>query len=305
MFELISSDQIDRAKWDSCIQSSKQAIIYAESWYLDAVSDNWSALIIQEQGEYMAVLPLPWKRKFGIKYVYQPFFTQQLGFFSESYLLSEVREELFANLTKKFKYLSYCLNENNEPLKVDGIVNRINCTLSLHSSYDEIIKSYNSNRKRDLKKAIKNNLIVQESYDINSLIKLFIQNKGEEVSELKELDYRRLETIYKQAKAHKAAQVLEIKKADHIIGGGFFLKHRSRIIYLFGAVNNEGKKLGAMTLLMDQLIRKNASRNITFDFEGSDIPALRKFYSSFGARENAYQYLNINNLPKYFKWLKS
>jgi hypothetical protein len=40
------------------------------------------------------------------------------------------------------------------------------------------------------------------------------------------------------------------------------------------------------------------------DFEGSDIPNLAFFYSSFGAVNQAYPALKINRLPFYLKWLK-
>ncbi len=42
---------------------------------------QWDALVLDD---YQAVMPLTWRSKFGIRYLYQPAFTQQTGIFSAS-----------------------------------------------------------------------------------------------------------------------------------------------------------------------------------------------------------------------------
>ena len=51
------------------------------TWYLDIVSPGWEAIVKEEAGCYVAVLPLPVRRKFGLRYLQQPLLTQQLGLF--------------------------------------------------------------------------------------------------------------------------------------------------------------------------------------------------------------------------------
>jgi hypothetical protein len=63
----------------NAIARSFNGIVYAYSWYLDIVSPGWDALV---KDDYKSVMPLTWRKKYGIKYLYQPFFTQQLGVFS-------------------------------------------------------------------------------------------------------------------------------------------------------------------------------------------------------------------------------
>ena len=75
----LTYQEIDKAKWDDCINQSINKLIYAESVYLDAMAENWDAIIMND---YEAVMPLTWKKKFGIKYLYQPAFIQQGGIFS-------------------------------------------------------------------------------------------------------------------------------------------------------------------------------------------------------------------------------
>ncbi len=71
-------ENIDKKKWDNCIAHANNSLIYAYSYYLDAMSENWNALVMND---YEAVMPLTWAKKFGFRYLRQPVFTQQLGIF--------------------------------------------------------------------------------------------------------------------------------------------------------------------------------------------------------------------------------
>src|SRR5450631_2115008 len=80
---------IEADKWDRCIREASNGLIYARSFYLDAMSRNWSALVMND---YEAVMPLTWNRKFGISYLYQPAFTAQLGMFFKKKLNGNILE---------------------------------------------------------------------------------------------------------------------------------------------------------------------------------------------------------------------
>jgi hypothetical protein len=68
----LSREELDDVKYNNCIAESTQSNVYAFSWYLDIVSDQWSALILND---YEAVMPLTWNSKFKfLNYAIQPFF---------------------------------------------------------------------------------------------------------------------------------------------------------------------------------------------------------------------------------------
>jgi hypothetical protein len=79
MITYLTHKEIDFEKYDRCIDLSLNGIVYAYSWYLDMVTDDWDILV---EDDYKSVMPLPKRKKFGIHYIYQPFFVQQLGVFS-------------------------------------------------------------------------------------------------------------------------------------------------------------------------------------------------------------------------------
>ena len=84
MIKYIKRRDLDITKYDACIENSIQSRIYALSWYLDVVADNWDVLVLND---YEAVMPIPWKQKFGLKYITQPYFCQQLTIYSKTITL--------------------------------------------------------------------------------------------------------------------------------------------------------------------------------------------------------------------------
>ena len=138
MMRHLRHDEIDKKKWDDCIRSSFNGIIYAYSWYLDVVCEDWESLV---ENDYERVFPLTGKRKYGISYLYQPFFTQQLGVFSKSILSAEVVEEFLKAIPAKYRYIETNLNTLNK-IDSDGfkVEPQRNFELDLIHSYENISK---------------------------------------------------------------------------------------------------------------------------------------------------------------------
>ncbi|HTN35494.1 MAG TPA: hypothetical protein VL053_00380, partial [Arachidicoccus sp.] len=64
-------------QWDSLVRDSANGRAYALSFYLDTMTGgNWNAVVL---GDYEAILPLPFRKKWGLKLIANPAFSQQLG----------------------------------------------------------------------------------------------------------------------------------------------------------------------------------------------------------------------------------
>ena len=79
MITYIKRKDLEVEKYDACIENSLQSRVYAFSWYLDIVADNWDVLVLDD---YKAVMPIPWKKKYFIRYVHPPLWLLELGVFS-------------------------------------------------------------------------------------------------------------------------------------------------------------------------------------------------------------------------------
>ena len=48
--QYLTHEQIDKTKWDNCIHTADNGLIYAYSFYLDAMSKQWDALVFHVSG---------------------------------------------------------------------------------------------------------------------------------------------------------------------------------------------------------------------------------------------------------------
>src|SRR5438046_2470095 len=91
---------VDDVKWNACIDNAANSLIYGYTFYLDEMCSNWDALVLDD---YDAVMPLPWRRKWGLYYLYHPFAIAQLGLFG-SELSPELLHGFLKNIPTKFRY---------------------------------------------------------------------------------------------------------------------------------------------------------------------------------------------------------
>ena len=81
MVKYLRHTEIDRTRWDLCIENASFETLYPYSWYLDLVSNDWEGLV---KGDYEMVMPLTRTKKFGFNFLLQPILAQQLGIFSKN-----------------------------------------------------------------------------------------------------------------------------------------------------------------------------------------------------------------------------
>ncbi len=69
----LTYQQINKIKWDACIDKAGNGLVYGYSFYLDAMAKNWDALVLSAGpggNDYKAVMPLTWNKKYSILYLY-------------------------------------------------------------------------------------------------------------------------------------------------------------------------------------------------------------------------------------------
>ncbi|MDD2279871.1 MAG: hypothetical protein PHD06_05705 [Bacteroidales bacterium] len=293
----VKRNDIDTAKWDSCIAHSVNGIVYGYSWYLDIVAENWDALI---GDDYKAVFPLTYNTKFGISYLYQPFFTQQLGLFSLGLINHKLVGEFLDAIPPKFRFISISLNTF---LKFDypkaKVSQRVTYHLDLIEPYATISSRYSSNTKRNISKAVAYNVLVHKGLGALKLLEL---KKGNQMVPLKQKHFDMLTKLITQAVAKGVGEVLgAYDMHNELCAGALFLKSNGKVIYLLASSTEEGKNVRAMFALIDHYIHQNADSHLVLDFEGSNIDSIARFYSGFGATPCEYNHLIVNKLPWYIK----
>ncbi|MBN2614100.1 MAG: hypothetical protein JXR71_00270 [Bacteroidales bacterium] len=297
MIQYLTHAEIDKKKWDHTIDQAFNGNVYAYSWYLDRVHPYWEALI---EGDYERVMPLTGNKKWGVHYLFQPFFTQQLGVYSIKILSKEHIIDFIDNIPEKFRFAEYNLNIYNHPDLGSPyqLIPQRNFLLDLIDDYEKLYRHYNSNTKRNLKKSQKHQFSLSKNIKPERIVELFVENKGKEVTDWKQTEYLRLQGLMYMAQYKgKGITYGVFTGKNELCAAAFFLYSNQHLTFLFSGSNKFAKQSGAMTFLFDSVIREYAENQMIMDFEGSNDPGLARFYKGFGAKEVQYKRLVYNKLP--------
>jgi hypothetical protein len=249
-------------------------------------------------------MPLTWNKRYSIYYLYQPAFAACLGVFGRS-LTAETVSAFLQTVPAKFKYWDIYFNPGNLFKLPDfDLYERMNYVLNLNETYDSLYKAYRDNIKRNIKKSEQFGLSIHTNIDIAKVIALAKEQSGTFTSPADD-DFARFEKLYQQLYKNEQAVTYGIytKEKQLMASAVFFFSH-NRAYYIMVGNHPNGKTLGASHVLINAFIKDHAGQNILLDFEGSDIPSLAFFYSSFGAVEEKYSAVKLNRLPAVVKWLK-
>jgi Acetyltransferase (GNAT) domain len=279
----IQRKDINTDLWDLCIDQSQNAYIYGYSWYLDAITDGqWAAVIY---GNYEAVFPLPWRKKYLISYIYQPFFCQQLGLFAPvDFKLTQ--DEFIHAIPKQFKKVHLQLN-SHFPLTLQA-VSKPNYMLHLGSNYATLKLHFKSDALKNLKKSEKLQLTFKEDLSPESIMALYQPVWGELNQHVKMKDNKRFIDACNKANEKGRYIGLGVCLNEELLGAGIFLVSNKRIHYLVSGPTEAGRKLSIMHRVLEYVIRKYAGQDLILDFEGSSIPDVAKFYEKWGSQKEFY-----------------
>lgn len=290
MIRLVKNADVDTQEWDLTIHLGRHALVYGLSWYLDIVSNGWDALICDD---YRAVMPLtPGKFRRVIPSLIRPYGTQQLGIFSREEVSTQLASEFLEKIPARYVYKEVYFNAGNPVIGLSKgtLTPRTNLIVLLSNATPESVRSrYTQNTRRNLAKAAKypHQVFYNDSPDV--LIRLFASNKGRELPHLTAKHYATLRQIMFVALHKKLGyQITLYDESNTAVAGIFLLEYRGRVVFFFSATSDYGKQTHALTFLIDHILTLKAGLADIFDFEGSDIPGLRRFYEGFGAREEIY-----------------
>ncbi len=299
---VLKRKEIDEQKWNALIQTSVQSLPYALSYYLDAVAENWEAIVV---GDYEAAMPFVWLRKLGLKCLYQPYYCQQLGAFSKQDLSAKEMKEMLA-AAQGFPYININLNPSAKTIAADfALKQRKNLLLDLSKDYTTIGKKYSENHRRNIAKAEKSKLSFTEEVELKSFQKFYLENVNRTKENFKPKHEKIFKALTKTLTNNNTGKIFAvINQQQKLVAAVLLVHHQNRLVGIINTSSAEGKKSGASHFLFDKIIQKFSSQaNVVLDFEGSSIPTIARFYEGFGASEEIfynYQTTLIKKLSQRF-----
>jgi len=292
---LIPSYNIDADKWNRCVDTSPNGLIYATSAFLGHLTDNWTGVVLND---YDAVMPIAWRKKFGVVYTYNVPFIQQLGVVHES---EKPDLQPFVDaLNRLCRYGTYAFNFAND---IQDGVSCTNFVLDLNMPYERLWPSFSEDARQQTRADLCSGLQYQHGEfeeAIDLCRDLYGKKSGVETSHFNKLKLLCSE-LQKEGK-------LEVRRASTLKGDTLAIalmpKDNRRLYNIINSTVAHGKKSRANYFLLLNIWKEFCESGLLYDFEGSDIAGVRDFYKKFRPRNEPFKTVHINRLPGVLKMLK-
>lgn len=296
MIKYFTNEQIDRERWDECIDAAFNGCVYGYSWYLDIVCPGWEALV---EDDYRRVFPLPFSQKLYVVYSMQPYFTQQLGVFSKTGLTADDVTDFLNEIPANFRFIDLNLNAFNKVIAGSWqVFPMANYELDLISDYEKLKADYSQNLRRNLKKATENRLTISKNIKPDEVVTLFRNNRGRQFGHFGDKQYSLLLRLVYPCIHKGIARVWgAFDQHNELCAAVIWLFSHHKAVYLFSGLSEQGRNNGSMSFLVDAFIHEHAGMQLTLDFEGSNDVGLARFYAGFGSKKTSYNRIVINTLP--------
>jgi len=293
----LKNNEVNKDLWNDCIANSDHQLIYAKTFYLDNISPKWSALT---GANYEWVLPLTCRKKFGIAYLYQPPFTQQLGVFAKPGV--EVPYTTIINYLQQHYRFIECNWNYTSPLPAIATAFEIkmatNFVLDLSRPYQNIAANYKQDLVRNLKRSKRFDVVYKQTNDYKKCISLYHEYYSDRMPHVKQSDYESFYNICAYAEKHTMVICREVTNTkNELLATALLLHDGNRLYNLINVTTTEGRKAEANHFLLDAVIKEFSGKDLLLDFEGSDLQGVKTFYQNFGGENQPYYMLKYNRLP--------
>jgi hypothetical protein len=279
--------------------------LFSEHWWLDAVAPGrWGEATVRRDGEIIA--RLPWAReRLPVPGLHMtrlgsprltPFLAPvlELGSVKQVTRLSRehrLLEALLADLPP-FDYLSYTFDPsftNWLPFYWKGLTGSLRATYVLEDVTDlDAVWHGMSDTTRRVIRTAEPMLQVNEDPDTERLADALTSTFARQGRPMP-FPLEMLDRLHRAVREHDAGRVLSATDESGQTHGALMLVwDDSKAYYLTGGAITDLRRSGAQSLLMWHAIRLAAERVPVFDFEGSMIEGVARFFRGFGSRPCPY-----------------
>jgi hypothetical protein len=278
--------------------------IFSRDWWLDALAgDNgWDVVLVEKGGQVIASMPYMIRKRFGRIILGHPPLTQTLGPWirevdgkqpSRLARQKDLMQELIAALPR-YDYFSenwHFSQTNWLPFYWAGFTQTTRYTYRLPDLSDQqkLWNGLRENIRRDIRKAEgRFDLQVRTDLGIDAFLRLNIQTferQGKDLPYSKDLVTR----LDKACVEKDARRIFIAEDAQGRAHAGIYLVwDQNSAYYLMGGGDPELRKSGATSLCMWEAIKFASTVSKSFDFEGSMIEPIERFFRAFGAEQTPY-----------------
>lgn len=275
--------------------------LFQQPWWLDAVAPGqWDEIIVKRGYESAARMPFFIKKKYGLTTLAMPPLTQTLGPWlrpSEAKYAKQLSEqkdlmnELIVQLPEVDYFcqnFSHCIT-NWLPFFWAGFQQTTRYTYRIEdlSDLEKVWKGFLDNVRTDIRKAEKK-VIVRSDLGLDKFLQVNAMTFDRQGIQLPYTPnfVRNLDNACLEYNARKMFFAEDAQRRIH--AAIYMVWDSNTAYYLMGGGDPELRNSGATSLLIWKAIKFASTVSKAFDFEGSMIEPVERFFRSFGGVQTPY-----------------
>lgn len=273
--------------------------VFAQPWFLNAVCEEWDAVCVKKKNGIMGTLAYPIISKGGQKGIANvpmlPYLflwidlPHDMKFPSRRGKEIDVVETILDALPSvgRFNVKFYQNTENWLPFYWRGFSQTTHFTNVLESSthsIENLRADYKESVRRTLKKA-NDQITVSKEGKVETLVELgrkSFARQGKDYPNSDDSVKRLFDAVIQQGRG----KLYIAEDENHQVHStALIVEDNSMMYYLIGGSDPDFHGSGAMNLLLDTAIMEAAEKGLDFNFEGSMVKGIDRFFASFGATQ--------------------
>ncbi|WP_417326345.1 GNAT family N-acetyltransferase [Halarcobacter sp.] len=277
--------------------------IFSKDWWLDTTcgEDAWDVVIVEKGGHIVASMPYFKKKKFIFNIITLPDLTQNIGVYikyppkQKYYKKLSWEKEMMTQLIKglpKFDYFSQNFDRkvtNWLAFYWAGFEQTTRYTYVIENiTLEELEKNLETDIRRRRRKALEADIKVFESDDIKKFYELNTMTFARQGLSIP-YSFEFVKKLYETCKKNDAIKMYFAKDNEGVlIAANFLIYDENTVYYLMGGIHPDKKDLGGMDVVQFESVKFALETKRAFDFEGSMIESIEKYFRSFGAIQKPY-----------------
>jgi len=291
-----------KEKYREFCEKEKEIPIFSKYWWLDAVcgKENWNVLLFEKNSEILASMPYYTRKKVFFDLILMPVLTQTMGVYIkypkgqkynkkmswEKEAMNSLIKQLpkcdyfTQNFSNKFlNWLPFFWEGFNQTTRYTYVIDGLNM--------DQVEKGFDNDIRRRRKKAIEIGVEICEDENIEIFYRLNCKTfERQGMKTPYSLSF--IKKFYETCKSYSSVKVFYAKYEDKYIASSFLVFDHNTVYYLMGGVDMELKNLGGMDMVLYESIKFSIENSKVFDFEGSMVESIEKYFRSYGAVQKPY-----------------
>jgi hypothetical protein len=299
-------------QWDELVEASPQGSLFCRSWWLKVAAPDIRVLGYFDRGRLIAGIPLFFKKRLGVTFCAMPSLTQTWGV-----VIEPIEGKPVHQITRQLEILTIFARHlageqvflqrfhpaivNFLPFHWQGFrqVSRVTYVIEYLCDLDRVWAEMRENQRREIRKAEKRGIVV-ERCDSEIVAQNLAKTYGRQGLQSPAKAHL-LRLIHQAAQQNDAGECFAARDASgRVHAAAMLVWDRKRAYYLAGGGDPTLRTSGATALLLWKMMQFASGRSAVFDFEGSQIPAVERFFRAFGASQVWYH--EISKMPN---WLRA